>query len=180
MSSRLLLPLPVCLLLGAALCPDGGGFGAGGGFAPGFPTPLPPPADVTANKSVTLHLDSNQRVLRFRLPVAVSPPSPSARMDHGVVRAARPFLLDLAAEDFRNDDERFWPQVQAGFVGNSFFNDPSVEGFVLGVALDAGDDGSEPLDVDLVLTLTAPADEDFDGVSDGVTVRIGTLEPLPR
>jgi len=162
---RVLVLVPVVLVCGAADC---GGFG--GPLL--FPTL---PAEVTAGKALTLHLDPAQPRQRFRLPVAVTPTDGGAHADAIVVRATRAFHLNLTTLSGASDNVGEWPIVDVGFNISTFLNGEGAA--ALAVGLEPGEE--QALDIELNLVVGAPADVDFDGVDDGVEVELGALEPLP-
>lgn len=163
---RVLALVPVVLVCGAADC---------GGFGGPFGGPFVAPAEVSANKQLTLHVDPTQPQQRFRLPVSVTPSSDGAHADAIVVRATRAFHLavttPLAASNLVTD----WPLVDVGFNMSTFLEGGPEA--ILAVGLEPGDEAA--LDVELNVVVGALADFDFDGADDGVVIDLGALEPLP-
>lgn len=166
---RVLALVPLSLLLRADVCFEDGGF---------FGLPPPSTAETTTQKKLTLHLDAAHPTQRFEVPVSMTPPSASAHVDVLVNRATDTVRLEVAGRGFDNADRSAWPVVSTGFAGSVFLETSETQRVVLSIGLD--DEGADAVaDVDLDVIFACPADVDFDGLSDGVVVDIGPLEPLP-
>lgn len=169
--NRALALVPLTLLLRADVCIDG----------LGFPGPFPSATETSTTKKLTLHLDREHAAQRFRIPLTMTPPSGGAHVDVIVNRATRLVRIEIADANVASTEPGGWTPVSTGFAGSVFLNGSETQDVVLAVGIDPFDldsvaDVDLELDVDVVFA--CPSDVDFDGVSDGVVVDIGQLDPV--
>jgi hypothetical protein len=160
------------LVMGLAACPvavDGGFDGAVDGFDGfvGFD-------EVTTSRSMAIALVAPHLEQRFQVPITISRPSPDARVRARFVRVDGVVVGELTTDAFANPSPSNWALLQPGAVLTTFSAAiAEEETFRLSLATN-----SPPAAVEVELSVTAPADVDFDGLDDGVSVEIGAPRPF--
>ncbi len=111
---------------------------------------------------------------RFQVPVTISRPSPDARVRARFVRVDGVVVGELTTDAFASPSPSNWALLQPGAVLTTFSAAVAdEETFRLSLATN-----TPPAAVEVELSVTAPADVDFDGIEDGVSVEIGAPRPF--
>jgi hypothetical protein len=138
--------------------------------------------EMNATRSVGVSLVAPATTQRFVVPVTIEPFSPDARIEAFFLRVEGSVVADLSTDAFAPSSPTGWALVEEGVALRTFSAaDAFTEDFRLSLAdsrdgvwsTDAG-----PASAQIELVVSAPADVDFDGFDDDVTVSIGPLRPV--
>ncbi len=169
MTRVLVLPTVALLALvsGCFSSFDDGFFADDGGFD-GFAF-----REINVERQLSLNLDELYPTQRYRFQITVDPPSPDAFVTARFTRVDGVVVSELAGDDFASETPSTWSLVGPGGVLTSFGNGQGSELY----RLSASSDGSQAF-VDVDISVTAPADVDFDGLEDDVAIDIGDPQPF--
>lgn len=162
-----LLSLLLVPVLGACPVLDGGDFFVDDGFD-GFTF-----TEVSVDRRLAFQLDAVNPTQRYQIPVTISPPSSSARIDASFSRIDGVVVGELNTDGFANESPSNWSLLEPLTVLSTFSSGNEVETFRLSLATN-----DPPAFVDVRIVVTAPADVDFDGLEDGVVVDVGAPSPF--
>jgi len=129
--------------------------------------------EVVVDRRLALRLDDVNLEQRFRLPVTISPPSSSARIDAVFTRVDGVVVGELQPDAFANESPSNWSLLAPGQTLSTFSDGFVEQTYRLSLATN-----DPPAFVDVRLVVTVPSDVDFDGLDDGVTVTIGAPAPF--